>query len=565
LAGNPSARVRLRISPHATMRIAPFVYLAAVLLLTGVGVYRIFQFSAAADAVIAKAQQSALQAAPQGGTQGAQGTSSPAEPTLGGNRSYIVKRTTQGSPVEVNVSSNPGTAADGSKAPDLSALKDKLDDLRWVLTLILAAAGLFTVVQGIAAGFSAQNFQKQAESAIRQLELESTRALENLEAKSGKALSDFEASSTEASQAAVAHLNEEFQGVMRNLDQEAQTRVKHLEELEQQVVNHYPLFEKDRAHAFSALRDRIAKFSLVNNPADGFDQRRRFYERIDLGERQEILAVDRALAYEIAGQNDPPEVFAEQTRQLAQFYWSKFIYEKSLGYGSLNDLERAEHLLEIGRNKAAAGRQFQFLNVLGNVRLERHKAKVASGKFPAGQTPADAADLAGARAAFEASIEQHPDQIRGYHNLAVIHTYFNYATEDAAAAAQLRKAARLLEQGLIHQNWETQPVPEFRCGTLYNLACVHARLAALDISSRRAECDAMLLGLDEAAQLGFVPEEDVEADYEKETGDFYPLLHGRKIKAADSTETTEEICDAEVRGRLLGLRHQLYRNSPVQQ
>jgi hypothetical protein len=80
------------------------------------------------------------------------------------------------------------------------------------------------------------------------------------------------------------------------------------------------------------------------------------------------------LAYEIAGQNDSPEQFAEQARQLAQFYWSKFIYELGLGFGALSDLERAEHLLDLGKSEAPQEEQFQFLNVLGNVRLERHKA-----------------------------------------------------------------------------------------------------------------------------------------------------------------------------------------------
>lgn len=558
---DPRPKVRLRISPHVTMRVAPYVYLAAVVVLTALGVLRIVQFAAAADAVVAGARQQVAQPASSDNTQSG---ISAAEPTVGGNRSYIVKRTTQGSPVEVNVTSPKGNAADEAKAPDLGKLEEKLNDLRWILTLILAAAGLFTVVQGIAAGFSAQNFQKQAEDAIKRLEKEAERALGDLKRQSDEAVGNFKKDSEAASKEALKEVNETFQGALKHLDQEAKARIDRLEELEEQVVTHYPLFEKDRAHAFSSLRDRIAKFSLVKNSADGFDQRRRFYERIDLGERQEILAVDRALAYEIAGQNDPPEVFAEQARQLAQFYWSKFIYEKSLGYGSLNDLERAEHLLEIGRSKATKDKQFRFLNVQGNVRLERHKAKLA-GKFPAGQTAADDPDLVEARKAFEASIEQHPEQIRGYHNLAVIYTYYNYATDDATVTAQLRRAVRVLEQGLTHQNWETQPVPELRCGTLYNLACVHARLAVLDVGARRQECEAVVLRLNEAAELGFVPQEDVEADYEKESGDIYPLLHGKKVKAADGSVVTEEVCDVETRGKLLNLKRKLYINSPAQQ
>jgi hypothetical protein len=85
----------------------------------------------------------------------------------------------------------------------------------------------------------------------------------------------------------------------------------------------------------------------------------------------------------------------------------------------------------------------------------------------------------GARQAFERSIEQHPDQLRAYHNLAFIDAYYNYAADERALTASIRKAAGLLEQGLAYTNWETQPIPEFRCSTLYNLACIHAGLAVL--------------------------------------------------------------------------------------
>jgi hypothetical protein len=305
------------------------------------GAFDIYRVNVASNAVIAQAEPAPV-------ADAAKSPSAPpvSEPTAGGNRSSIVKRTTQGSPVQVNVSAPAaGCRGDSVTEASVSGLKSKLDDLRWVLTLILAAAGLFTVVQGIAAGFSAHNFQKQAEDAIKRLEKESDRALADLQRQSEGALDRLDKDSEEASRTALQRLDGEFQAALANLDVETKASFKRLKDLEAQVRTLYPLFEKDRLHAFSALRDHISKFSLVKNLADGFDRRRRFYERIDLGERQEILAVDRALAYEIAGQNDPPELFAEQARQLAQFYWSKFIYELGLGYGALSDLEPAEHLL----------------------------------------------------------------------------------------------------------------------------------------------------------------------------------------------------------------------------
>jgi hypothetical protein len=122
----------------------------------------------------------------------------------------------------------------------------------------------------------------------------------------------------------------------------------------------------------------------------------------------------------------------------------------------------------------------------------------------------------------------------------------------------------LLEQGLACTNWETQPIPEFRCGTLYNLACIHARLAVLDPGQCVREVGAFLRHLKEAAELGFVPQEDAENDYDKETGDIYPLLQGVKKNAPDGGTVREEICKEETRQEILNLKRKLFRNSPAQ-
>jgi hypothetical protein len=53
--------------------------------------------------------------------------------------------------------------------PTAAELKDPIDELKWVLGLILAATGLFTIAQGIAAGFSAKSFSDQAERMLAEI------------------------------------------------------------------------------------------------------------------------------------------------------------------------------------------------------------------------------------------------------------------------------------------------------------------------------------------------------------------------------------------------------------
>jgi len=48
-------------------------------------------------------------------------------------------------------------------------LKDKIEDLKWILELILAASGLFTIAQGIAAGFSARSFADEAKGMLAEI------------------------------------------------------------------------------------------------------------------------------------------------------------------------------------------------------------------------------------------------------------------------------------------------------------------------------------------------------------------------------------------------------------
>ncbi len=60
-------------------------------------------------------------------------------------------------------------AADAKGTATLNAaeLKDRIDELKWILGLIVTAAGLFTLAQGVAAGFAAQSLPNRPKTPWR--------------------------------------------------------------------------------------------------------------------------------------------------------------------------------------------------------------------------------------------------------------------------------------------------------------------------------------------------------------------------------------------------------------
>jgi tetratricopeptide (TPR) repeat protein len=338
-------------------------------------------------------------------------------------------------------------AAKSSTDATLTAaeLKDRIDELKWTLGLILVTAGLFTLAQGIATGFSAQSFTKQAEDDLA-----------------------------------------------------------HIEKIEKDIRSQYPVFsmiEKLRVSAFSNLTKILTANSPVQNPDEGFNWRRRFYEKVPLIQRQELLSVEQFNPYEIAGQNDPDEVYASNLRRLALFYWSKFIYERDRGFGNFGDLECAEYLIELAGRRI--GRTFYLYNDLGNIRLLVLSARMDSlQQATANEAPVEAfktLDLA--IDAFQHSIEINPDQIRAYFNLAVIEKDHHH---------QAAEAIKWLERGLKHTKWEHEVVPEFTCAALFNLGCYYGYLANTEKQPEIVQ--QCLEALKKAAEIGTMDPNDVQRE-----------------------------------------------------
>jgi hypothetical protein len=366
------------------------------------------------------------------------------------------------------------------------ALKAKEDDLKWILGLIITIAGLFTIAQGVAAWFNAQNFTQQAEKLLADAKTRSDKALADANAEAERTLADARAKFS-----VFALLQEQRDAALEKLN---------------------------------SLEQILALSSPVNSPDEGFDWRRLVYEKLPLKLRRELLTAEQVFSYEATGQNDPADVCARNLRRLALFYWSKFIHERDWDAGQLVDLEHAEYLLGLAMSRI--GEVFYLLNDMGNIQIELYK--LYSGSRPPVQTALDRAALqrilARARQSFSDSVGVQRRQIRAYHNLAYIEAELDPEGDEEK---RLRKAIDLLREGLKYPNWERAPVKEHQCSAQYNLACYYARLSQLYDPPKgwqRSVVAACVAVLRKAAKGGLVPPLDVERDFNTKDGDFYALL-----------------------------------------
>jgi hypothetical protein len=361
-------------------------------------------------------------------------------------------------------------AAESPADPTLTVaeLKDRLGDIKWMLTLIMTVAGLFTVAQGVATGFSAQSFRRDSEKALEEAKKESDKALE-----------------------------------------EAKKRYRVLEDLE--------LRRKAASQSLRVLELNFHANSSSRDADEGFDWRRHYYERMDLKSRQGVLSTEKIFPYDFIGQDDPVDLYAGNLRRLSHFYWAKFIYEWAQGMGNLEDKERAEYLLDLAVRKI--GYKFYLLNDLGDIQMLSYQ--VLSRKPKPEDQPLLSLRLQAIKS-FKDSLSVQGKQQRAYCNLAYIEASMPRATEPQS----LLKAIGYLNDGLKYENWEDKPSERGRCTCLYNLACYHARILKADKRVSEAEASnhrsACLKALEEAAKLGMIDPGAVDVDFATEGGDFSP-------------------------------------------
>jgi hypothetical protein len=264
-------------------------------------------------------------------------------------------------------------AADAKGTATLTAaeLKDRIDELKWILGLIVTTAGLFTVAQSVAAGFTARSFTEQAEKSLA----------------------------------------------------EARARFKVLGVLEEA--------REQAAANLTGLQETLASHPSAHGVNKGFNWQRSFYQSMPLQARQALLSVDRVLPYELVGRDDPSEIYAANLRRLALFYWAKFIYERNQRAASLGDLERSQYLIDLAIGRI--GRAFYLLNDMGNILFEHYRAHSKS--RPASPTSFDRAEsqriVESARRSFEESIRLQKRQLRAHFNLALLEAAANKAYRKA--------------------------------------------------------------------------------------------------------------------------------------
>jgi hypothetical protein len=245
-------------------------------------------------------------------------------------------------------------AANAQSIDDL--IKNRLDELKWILTMIGSIGAFFVIAQGGAAFFSALAYSRQAEKTLDDI---------------GK--------------------------------------------IQEEIVARYPVFgliEDQRALALIDLAQDVKTSSRADNPnADptevlDYEYKNTLYGSMDLRKRQRILSVESFASVDLHPGPMGVEDYPDNLRRLAIFYQSKFQYERNVGFGSLADLERAEGYLRLAIEKSRG--DFTLLNDLGVVCLDMVKAMKSNKDAPAvGPDYRKSADEA-----FQASIRSEPFQMR---------------------------------------------------------------------------------------------------------------------------------------------------------
>jgi hypothetical protein len=319
------------------------------------------------------------------------------------------------------------------------------EDTKRYLEWVIAIAGIFSIVQTIAAAFVAQSFTSQAERDLAELD------------KTGQTFDTKAKESTNKLDETIKKIPE--------IARAAEAQLKAFGMLEERLVAYFG-------------EDMI------------LDRKGKFYETTHVGVRQLILSADRYLGYDLQSEGlrmgqDPSQTTKESRkfRGLANFYTSKFEFEKKLLSGQWQDLERARHLLEFWLGGCPS--DFQVRNDLGTVlsKCATHCQKVGD------STELKTEFRQKARTEFIESSKWHKEQQRAYLNLGTIAyeitkpKQWPYYTSSECETFKdgLREAQTYARTALKHPNWETRPNGPMRAEILYNMACWRALFCTLSL------------------------------------------------------------------------------------
>jgi len=292
----------------------------------------------------------------------------------------------------------------------------------------------------------------------------------------------------------------------QTFNRQAEDMLNRISGILKDVELRFPVFsdyEKLRNEAYKELEQSLLGASVSNRP-EGYDWREDLYEAMELPKRQKLLSVERFIGIEFLRRPDDDLSYTQNLQRLAYFYISKFKFENAQKLGYLGDLERADYYLNLAYERSS--NPF-YLNDLGLLNLEWYANLYSSRKE---------LFLEKAEEFFKRSYGYNPKQQRAYYNLGVLESRRN----------KLQVAISYTEKAAQQDIWEETAI-EARTGDIYyNLASFYARLAVSHgpITAHSNFVRECLGALQRPAQIGLVKKHVVDDDFDKESGDFYPLL-----------------------------------------
>ena len=343
------------------------------------------------------------------------------------------------------------------------ALEKRVAMLQTQLGWVLAAVGLFTLIQGAFAAFGAYNFVQQADRIMADMK--------------------------DRQKAAIEQLNEHS----RQMTERGETAVKKIESLALDVRARYPMFDR----AEQARREAFESLSRSENG----DWREGLYEQLGVRERQRLLSVENFVGLEFLGEGGD---IAGNLRLMGNFYASKYVSE---GRTNPTDLDRAQYYLELAL--ASTERAFHHLNDYGLLHLEimkPAKPEIAELQF------------------MESRRKRRQHQRAAYNLASIAHERGNAAAESADRLRHYLNAHDLLKEALGYDVWEWTKSIEREGDIHYNLACCLARLSecegSADAQKRLTET---LTELEAAARIGSTRPKTLTYDLNDGKGDLVAL------------------------------------------
>ena len=391
------------------------------------------------------------------------------------------------------------------EALDAELVEKLKEDVKRYLEWVMAIAGVFAVAQTLAAGFTAQAFTDQAEKAIGRAEAQLDRAQTELE-----------------------RFKQKYEGLV--VAEEKRTEA--LDELKRRYIGLQPV--DDRPAATPANRDALA---------EGLDWRDDLYGSMKIEDRQRLLSIERYLGFDL--KLKPSDISTPYTlRVLANFYVSKFEYEKRFASAHIGDLERADYLLQLWIQLRPS--QFEIRNDLGLVygRLSKYFEDLVTATGVSGEEKAAAVELGqkyrtDAYQQFDLSRQNEPNQQRAYYNLAIIEK--EYRNNLPVAIQFLEKARKITA-------WEHRENKTMLGNLLYNFACYRALQTVADKALGDAgKVDEVVSLIEEVASKAYTPEAQVVADFDNDgvnrtpKGDFYDFLQGLAKEGDEGRKAIERM------------------------